>query len=203
MDYIIAIVIGYLLGSVNPAYIFGKLHGFDIREKGTGNAGASNIKVVLGWPYFFAVAGYDISKAIISVLLVRYLFPNQVDLQYLAGAFAVLGHIFPFYLGFKGGKGFASYIGLSLFIDFKTALIVLVCGLLLAFIFRWIVAGTFTVTIAVPIMSYLFHLSIICTVVFLIVSTIMLIKHKENIIRFLKKQEIGINGKPCGFEILK
>ena len=80
MAYICAIIVGYLLGCVNPAYFLGKLHGFDIRTKGSYSAGASNAKITMGWPYFFIVLAYDLCKAALAVFIIGKLF-GQIAVQ--------------------------------------------------------------------------------------------------------------------------
>ena len=106
---IIAILIGYAFGCIQPAYFLGKMIGkMDIREQGSGNAGASNITAIMGWKYGVIVGLVDILKGIFAVLVVRWIYPDSPDLAYLSGIMAILGHIFPFYLKFRGGKGVAT-----------------------------------------------------------------------------------------------
>ena len=200
MEYIFSIFLGYLLGSVNPAYIFGRLKGFDIRQRGSKNAGASNAKICLGWGYFVVTVIYDISKAYISRFVISKIFPSNLYLPVLAGVLAVLGHCFPFYLQFKGGKGFASFIGLSLYINFKYALIILVVGLVLSLILNYIVVATVIQTLVFPafmIISGLYP-PIYCRTVCLASFTI-LAKHRANFLKLKTGEEIGINGKKIGF----
>lgn len=193
--YIIAIIVGYLVGSINPAYFIGKLNGFDIRERGTGNAGASNIKTQLGWKAFFFVAVYDALKAFICMMVVYYLYPEDMVLRVLIGCAAVLGHLFPFYLNFKGGKGFATCIGIGFAFNWKLFLIIFVVSLVLAFITNWIVTATFTYMAALPIVSIISHEHYLIIISFLIISLIMFYKHIPNINRVLNDGEVGINGK--------
>ena len=203
MEYLLSSAVGYLLGSVNPAYLIGRLKGFDIREKGTGNAGASNAKLVMGWPYFFICAGYDILKAIIAYGIVNLIYPGDRMLCVIAGCGAVIGHCLPFYLGFKGGKGFASFIGLSFVINPKVAVIVLVCGLAFALPLKYIVIATFNQFIAFPvymIVSGQYPPQMCAAVVITVV--ICLYKHRINIVRFLSKQEINTDGRHIGINIL-
>lgn len=200
MEYVFSIFLGYLLGSVNPAYIFGRLKGFDIRQRGSRSAGASNAKLCLGWGYFIATVIYDISKAYISRLVVSKIWPSNTFLPVLAGVRAVLGHCFPFYLQFKGGKGFASFIGLSLYINFKYALIILIAGLVLSLILNYIVTATVIQTLGFPafmIISGLYPPAS-CLAVCL-ASFVILSKHRANFLNLKSGEEIGINGKKIGF----
>ena len=96
MEYFVTAIISYLLGTINAAYFIGKAHGFDIRERGSHNAGASNIKVNFGWGAAAFTCLCDMFKAIVAVKLCTYLYPDNEIIPFLAGAMAVIGHIFPF-----------------------------------------------------------------------------------------------------------
>ena len=122
MGYIIIVLISYLIGSSSMSYYLGRLNNINVSKKGSGNLGASNMVVIMGWKAGILVAIHDILKAVIAVVISRYLF---VDLPYvgeIAGIACVIGHIFPFYLKFKGGKGLASYIGMTIALDWKFAI---------------------------------------------------------------------------------
>lgn len=116
---ILCLAIGYLFGNIQTAYIVGRLNGIDIREKGSGNAGTTNTLRVLGKKAGLLVFIGDLAKSIGAVLLVyflfRYQYPQHIYLLKLyAGLGSILGHNFPFYLGFKGGKGIAAMSGMIL-----------------------------------------------------------------------------------------
>ena len=121
LDFIL-ILIGYLLGSVSPAYILGRLlRGIDIREHGTHNAGGRNVKKVLGlWPAVVTII-YDLSKGLLAMLIAWKLGAPEIII-YAAGYAAILGHIFPFYLGFRGGEGQATSVAIFLYLIIKTIL---------------------------------------------------------------------------------
>ena len=119
MERIICLVIGYVFGLFQTAYIYGKLHGIDIRNYGSGNAGTTNTMRVLGTKAGILVLFGDIAKCILAVVVSNLLFgKTHPDMIYLlkiyAAAGAVLGHNFPFYLHFKGGKGIAATAGMIL-----------------------------------------------------------------------------------------
>lgn len=119
MERIICLAIGYVLGLFQTAYIYGKLHGIDIRNYGSGNAGTTNTLRTLGTRAGMIVLFGDIMKCILSVVLAGVIFgKTHLDTIYLlkiyAAAGAILGHNFPFYLKFKGGKGIAATAGLIL-----------------------------------------------------------------------------------------
>ena len=115
MQTVIAILIGYLFGCIQAAFILSKLVGkMDIREHGSGNAGASNITTIMGVKYGFIVGLVDVLKGLFAVLVIKWIYPGSPDLAYLSGIMAILGHIFPIYLKFKGGKGVSTSFGVAL-----------------------------------------------------------------------------------------
>ena len=119
MERIACLIIGYVFGLFQSAFIYGKLHGIDIREHGSGNAGTTNTLRVLGTKAGLIVLAGDIIKCILAIVLCGMLFgksnPDEIYLLKLyAAAGAILGHNFPFYLHFKGGKGIAATAGLIL-----------------------------------------------------------------------------------------
>ncbi|MHA2391280.1 MAG: glycerol-3-phosphate acyltransferase [Promethearchaeota archaeon] len=111
---IISILIGYFLGGILPSYIFGKLKGIDIREEGTKNAGTSNAFKVLGLKYAIPTALYDTLKGLLAMLVAYSLGAHFIFIQ-LAGIATILGHVFPFYLQFRGGQGNATATGILLY----------------------------------------------------------------------------------------
>ncbi len=120
MVRLLCLVIGYAFGCFQTSYIYGRLHGIDIRKHGSGNAGTTNSLRVLGKKAGAIVLICDVLKTGIAMTLVRLLFREQyADIMYLlviyAAAGTILGHNFPFYLGFKGGKGIACTVGFVFF----------------------------------------------------------------------------------------
>lgn len=119
MERIICLIIGYVLGLFQTAYFYGKAHGIDIRQHGSGNSGTTNALRVLGTKAGLIVFAGDCIKCILAVVVTRLIFgTSHGDMIYLlciyAAAGAILGHNFPFYMGFKGGKGIAATAGLIL-----------------------------------------------------------------------------------------
>ena len=202
MAYICAFIIGYLLGCVNPAYVLGRLHGFDIRTKGSFSAGASNAKITMGWWAFFVVLVYDLCKAALAVFIVGRLFPDVYPAKVLTGCCAVLGHCYPFYLNWKGGKGFASYIGLMASLDIiYTAGCSAVC-LLVSFIANWIVAGTLVNILSFPVYMAVFRKADWLSVLFISLASLLILwKHRVNFVKLAHHKEIGINNCYVGTKI--
>lgn len=192
MGYVFAIFIGYLLGSSNLAYFLSKLRKTDLTAGGSGNLGASNTVLLMGWKAGAAVAVHDAGKALLAVLLARLLFPELPHVGAVAGVAGVLGHIFPFYLKFRGGKGFASYIGMTIALHWKLALIILAVVILVTILTDYIVVGTTTTIIAVPVSLGILNRSVALPLILLIATAVIIYKHRENYPRIWKGTEIGL-----------
>ena len=192
MGYLLAILLGYLLGCSSMAFYISKMKKKDIRTAGSGNLGASNATVLFGWGAGVAVALHDIGKAVIAVFLAKWLFPGLEHAGAAAGAACVLGHIFPFYLGFKGGKGLASYFGMTLALNWKLALIVAAVIVLATLITDYISVGALSSIVVVPAyMGFTTH-SLLPAAILCVATLVMLLKHWENIVRIARGQEIGL-----------
>ena len=201
---IIALVIGYGFGLFQTGYIYGKKHGVDIRTQGSGNAGTTNTLRVLGWKAGLVTFLGDLFKAIFAVLLVKILFGNQYPqsvkiLELYVGFGAVLGHNFPFYLKFKGGKGIACTSGMILAVCPIAAPICLVLFIAAVGITRYVSLGSILVVISYLIQVIVFgqlgylHLEGAVLVEFYIVSAcftaMALWRHRANIKRLLSGTE--------------
>jgi acyl phosphate:glycerol-3-phosphate acyltransferase len=134
-------VVGYLVGSINPGYLLGKMKGIDIREEGTKNAGTSNTYHVLGLKYAVPTAFYDTFKGLF-VIFIATISGTPQFFALLSGIMAIVGHVFPFYMNFKGGQGVAAATGMLLF--FVVAYLTLNISLLYFLIFEMILVGIFT-----------------------------------------------------------
>lgn len=192
MGYLLAILLGYLLGCSNMAYYIGKIKKKDLRAAGSNNLGASNAAVLLGWGAGITVALHDIGKAAVAVLLAKLLFPELEYAGAAAGVAAVLGHIFPFYLGFKGGKGLASFLGMTLGLNWKLALIAGVVIVLATLITDYIVIGTFSTIVLVPAYMGIITRNLILAAILCVATAVIFYKHRENIVRIIKREEIGL-----------
>ncbi len=135
MNLLCCVFGSYLLGSLNPAHFLSWLKGFDIRDRGTRNAGATNSMFTLGFGYGVLVLLFDLSKAFASVQIVSMLFPRYAYLPILSGLACTLGHIFPFYLHFRGGKGVACLAGVVLGLTPKLLIPMALGALVLGLIF--------------------------------------------------------------------
>ena len=183
-------LLGYLLGNFSPAFLFGKTKGYDIREEGSGNVGATNVFLLVGKYAFFMTAILDILKAFASWKICQLLFPDLVTAGPLAGAACIVGHLYPVFLRFKGGKGLASLGGVVLAWNWKWFLMLLAAAIIIAFATRY-------VCLAAPTMSLVFP-ACFCWQTHLLASTLILLvpsipifyKHWENFIRIREGTEM-------------
>lgn len=192
MGYLISVILGYLLGSSNMALYLSLIKGVDFRGKGSGNLGASNATVLMGWKAGVLVGIHDIGKAFFAVFLSRLLFPALPYIGAVAGVSAVIGHIFPFYLRFRGGKGFASFLGMTLALNWKFALIVLALVVLATVLTDYIVAGTVTAITVVPAYLGIAGRSPVFAAIILVATVVIIFKHLENFKRIRNGTEIGL-----------
>ena len=191
---LLAVLIGYLLGCIQSAYILGRLAGNrDIREHGSGNAGASNITATLGLPFGVVVGLIDVLKGFFAVLVVKWIFPGDPDLAYLAGLMAILGHIFPFYLKFRGGKGVATLVGMMFGVNWKFGILFVLLVAIPALITDYIVSGSFTTFVALPIVTYLLDNPIVLTLMSIGLTVLCFYLHRANIQRIINKEEQKIS----------
>lgn len=156
---ILLLIIGYFIGNIETGYIFGKLNKMDIRNYGSGNAGATNTLRVLGPKAGLIVFLGDFCKSLIPCLVVRFIFRDNVSLSYVymlyIGLGVVFGHNFPFYLGFKGGKGVASTAGIIMALDIRIAAVCLAIFIVIVAVTRYVSLASIVVMIIFIGMSHL------------------------------------------------
>ena len=203
MAYLILIFAAYLLGSSSMAYWLSLIKKVDIRKNGSGNLGASNATVLFGWGPGVIVAVHDIGKAVLSVLLAKLLFPQLEYAGAAAGVACVLGHIFPFYLKFKGGKGLASFWGMVLALNWKVALAMLLLGLVITVVTDFISLAALSISITAPMGIWLATGNVVVPLILCVATVVMIIKHIENIRRILNHTEIGLRSTAKGEKRIK
>lgn len=180
--YGIAVAVGYVLGCFNPAWLIVKIsYGKDITKLGNGNPGASNTALNFGLSLGTGVALLDIVKAILAYLVITRVYPDVKDIGIIAATFAVIGHMFPFTMGFKGGKGFAAYIGLTACVNMRLATILLLFATIAAFGTKRIIAATFTFIFVLPIYALNNSVDLAATTAIAVTSVIIFAKHIENL----------------------
>lgn len=195
---VFAVIAAYLIGSIATSVWIGKLfYGIDVREHGSGNAGATNTFRVLGKKAGIPVFILDVLKSYAAAYLVLF-FPGiiegtsaYVNLQLLFGFTAVLGHIFPVYVGFKGGKGVASLLGLTLAIAPEPAITCFVVFLMSLMITKYVSVSSMIAGICFPVLVIaVFKIEIVSLMYFSVIFAVLLIvTHKKNIKRLLQKEE--------------
>jgi acyl phosphate:glycerol-3-phosphate acyltransferase len=194
----------YLIGAIPAAVWVGKkFYGIDVRQHGSGNAGATNTFRVLGKKPGTFVMAVDIFKGWAATSLAHVLVmtgaiePDKLVLfKIIMGVLAVVGHIFPVYVGFKGGKGVATLMGMVLAIHLEAALICLAIFIVVLLVSRYVSLGSMIAAIAFPLLLLLprFHPDEPLLIVFgFLLSLMVVLTHKKNISRLLQGQESKAN----------
>lgn len=194
-------ITAYLLGSIPTAVWLGKaVYGIDVREHGSGNAGATNTFRVLGKKAAIPVMLIDIAKAYLACSLIRLLpgaVPNSSSFLYLQiglGIVAVVGHIYPVFAGFRGGKGIASLFGMILAIHTPTALICLLIFVLILLTTHYVSLGSMLAALAYPFLVFFIFTRVNSSLVFfgILVCFLVFYTHRKNITRLLAGTESKI-----------
>ncbi len=190
IKFILCAIIGYLIGCINPAYLIGKRHGIDIREKGSGNAGATNVMMLFGKFTGLFCAIFDICKAYFAIRIVKSLFPFFIQALPITGTTVILGHLYPFYMNFRGGKGFASLTGSALAFDLKAFLFMAIIAIIILIIGNYLCLMPITASILFPFIYFIITKDIFGAIILCIVPICMCLKHKENILRIKDGTEL-------------
>ncbi|QND60719.1 glycerol-3-phosphate 1-O-acyltransferase PlsY [Mesorhizobium huakuii] len=187
-----ALVFGYLLGSIPFGLLLTRAAGLgDVRKIGSGNIGATNVLRTGNKGLAAATLLLDALKGTAAVLIAGHFAPETAV---WAGLGAFLGHLFPVWLGFKGGKGVATYLGVLIGLAWQVALIFAVVWLVMAFLFRFSSLAALTAAVVVPIALYFMSTPQI-PVLFVVMSIIVFMKHRANISRLLAGTEGKIGAK--------
>jgi acyl phosphate:glycerol-3-phosphate acyltransferase len=189
---ILALVFGYLLGSIPFGLLVTRAAGLgDVRKIGSGNIGATNVLRTGNKGLAAATLLLDALKGTVAVLIADRFAP---ELALWAGFAAFLGHLFPVWLGFKGGKGVATYLGVLIGLAWQVALIFAAVWLAVAFLFRYSSLAALTAAVAVPIALYVLSTPEIAGL-YAVMSLIVIVKHRANISRLLAGTEGKIGAK--------
>ena len=189
MYYLCCAGIGYVFGSISPSYIVGKLKKVDLRTTGTKNLGASNTFMHFGRFWGALVMLFDIFKAFAAVKLCQFLFHELAFAGLVAGSTSVLGHNYPFYLKFKGGKGLASYGGFILGVSPILFLLLLFCCIAFALIFNYGCAIALSAAVLFPILVGIKFGSVFAFLITAVCSVSLFYKHIENLHRIRAGEE--------------
>ena len=194
IEIIVCLVIGYIFGCFQTGYFYGRLHGIDIRNYGSGNVGTTNTLRTLGKKAGYITYLGDALKAVFAILLVRYLIypasPDNLLLTMYTGFGVVLGHNYPFYLKFKGGKGIAVTSGVMLAFDIRFAIVGGIGFFLVFFLTRYVSVGSLVLAVIFPVCVLIFypgqwHLFIVS----LVFCAMAFWRHRSNIVRLCKGTE--------------
>ena len=180
---------GYAVGCINLSFFLAKMKGYDIREHGSGNAGASNLIITMGKGIGMLVALIDVLKAFFIVKLLMYLFSESLTAGFICATFVVLGNIFPFYMGFKGGKGFASMGGSVLALNVKLFVVLLIIVIVIVFVSDYICFGPIFTSVAFPVSCGVIYDSYVPCIFFL-ASAAIIYRHSENLQRIRQGKEL-------------
>ncbi len=197
------IILAYLIGSIPTAVWVGKkFHNIDIREHGSGNAGATNTFRVLGVKWGIPVLIFDIFKGWLSVEL-SYLIADAlmlsttelINLKLSLGVAALLGHIFPVYVGFRGGKGVATLLGMVIAVHPQSALIAIIIFIISLLITKYVSLSSMVGGLSFPVMIVVvYHSTSLSLIIFsMIIAVLLLFTHQKNIERLLKGEESKAN----------
>ena len=199
--YIIIGIIAYMIGSINFSVIISKkVAGFDVREKGSGNAGTTNVLRTVGKKVAALTLICDTLKgtaAVLIAMLIGNIFeiPNKAILIQIAAIFVLIGHTFPVYFGFKGGKGVATSLGIVLLVNWQIGAICLVFALLLMAFTRMVSVGSCSVAVLYPVLTLFIHENYLVEegsayfIYSIIMGAIVLFNHRSNIKRILNGNE--------------
>ena len=186
MDYLIVGIASYLMGSIPFGFILTKIFlKKDIREIGSGNIGATNVLRSGNKQVGYITLVLDIGKAILPVIYVKINYP---DLIYIASLCAFLGHVFPIWLKFNGGKGVATYVGILFSINILLGIVFVVNWLIIFFMFKYSSLSSIIGTLAIPV--YLIINGETHNIVFFTIMFVLIFfTHRENIKRLKNKEE--------------
>ena len=201
MLYIVMAIIAYLIGSVNFSVILSKkMAGFDVRERGSGNAGTTNMLRSVGKGAAVLTLICDILKGVICIgiaILLGKIFNagNKALLVQIAGLLVVIGHTFPIFFGFKGGKGVATSLGVLLMSNWKIGLICLVFALILMILTRMVSLGSISAAILFPVLTLFINTNYIVQegstylIYSILLAILVVFNHRENVKKLLNGTE--------------
>ena len=194
-NYLFLISIVYFFGSIPFAYILPKIFGLgDIRNLGSGNVGATNVLRAGNKLLAIIVLAFDIIKGFVPLFVLKNYYHNELSeiIILFIGSAAILGHIFPIWLKFKGGKGVATYIGFLFAINYIFGIIFIITWLLIAFLKKYSSLASITSLVLLPLFVMLFSYEKQIIYLLILINLIIISKHYSNIYRLINKSETKI-----------
>ena len=193
VNILLCILIGYAIGCISPSVIISKILHRNLREEGTGNYGATNVTMVIGRGFGVFTMLFDIAKGAASYFLCTWLFGKTLYVAGLiAGLGAILGHSFPFYNKFRGGKGLAAYGGVILAFNPRIFLVAIVVALILMFIVNYTFIFVYSGTAAVAIIGALFTGDVVTTIILSMLALVIMFKHIPNLRKAFNSSDAGV-----------
>lgn len=196
MNVLITLLIGYFIGSINSSIIIGKiLTGKDIRDFGSGNAGATNALRVLGKKAGILTFIFDALKAVVAILICQSIFNENREIAiYLSGIGTVLGHNYPVWFKFKGGKGIVVSVVTIFFADWKIGLLIFIVSLSIMIVSKYVSLGSVLGSILLIIFAFIFKRDNIPYIIYaIIISSLAIFRHRANITRLINGTENKLN----------
>ena len=187
--FILAVVIAYLLGSISPSTLLARAQGIDIKKEGSGNAGTTNTLRVLGKKAAAITLLIDVGKGVLAVSIAYLISTPEAAMVSALAVF--LGHVWPIYFKFKGGKGVAVAFGAVLRLNWQIALMMLALIILVVLVTRMVSFGSIAVAIAFPITCWFMYREFFP--ISLIMAAIVFLKHTSNIKRVINHEENQID----------
>ncbi|MFH5184757.1 glycerol-3-phosphate 1-O-acyltransferase PlsY [Paenibacillus sp. TAB 01] len=194
--FVVPIIIGYLLGSISFSYLAGRLlKGIDIRNHGSGNAGATNTLRVLGKGPAITVLLLDAVKGVAAVAIGRWMSGGDHLIETLCGLAAISGHNWPLYFGFRGGKGIATTIGVMLFLAPMPVVYAGIVAIVTIAVTRYVSLGSLLLTAIIPILIWFMGYPIEVFWLSILLFAFAVFRHRTNIVKLVKGQENKIGSK--------
>jgi acyl phosphate:glycerol-3-phosphate acyltransferase len=191
-----SVLIGYLLGSISFSFLIGKLgKGIDIREHGSGNAGATNTLRVLGKRAAVTVLLLDVIKGILAVWIGKWLAPEIEWVPILSGLASIIGHNWPIFFGFRGGKGIATTIGVVVSLCFLPALIAGMIAILSIIFTRYVSLGSLIFTVMLPVLVWWMDRGEYILIASIAIMIFAFVRHRTNIVKLVQGRENKLGSK--------
>lgn len=188
--YILVAIVAYFIGSISFSVIFSrKFAGFDVRDKGSKNAGSTNVLRTVGTKVALLTLLCDILKGVIAIVVAIiagkiWTNMNVEILKYLAGFFAILGHTFPIFFEFRGGKGVATALGVLITLNWKIGLICLIFALIIIAFTKMVSVGSILSAVLYPILTiFMGDINFAATTISILIALLVIFNHRENLKR--------------------
>jgi glycerol-3-phosphate acyltransferase PlsY len=194
VEYVLAVVLGYLIGSISFSFLYGKwFQGIDIRKHGSGNAGATNTLRVLGTVPALTVLILDIGKGVLAVWIGWWIDPMSLWIPIAAAIAVILGHNWPLFFSFRGGKGIATMIGTVATLCFIPGLAAGLIGIVSIVLTRYVSLGSLLFAGLLPVSLWMFGREIELIIFSLVIGALAFYRHRGNIVKLMQGKEHKIS----------